>query len=410
MKPLYVNFCRNTVQGAAPENEEAEGRRLMRTTYAREGGRAETAASSSVWPFEAASFGVLKLAEGGRIVEANSAFRNMLGHEPADIEVRALGSLLYREPGAPARTDPWGYLLASLDAPAEIKFRHKSGAPKWALFSLSTTGEAGCHLAILIPIDEQKRREAAAARDLEHLSFALDAANQGIWNYDGVKDVWTFSAAWKRMRGISSRENYVAQGFDWLETIHPDDRAMVKDYSERQYSGELEEVAFQYREKHRDGHWMWILARGRALGGRTADGRPLRIVGTDTDITDIKIKEHDFETISRRLELALATSRVGVWEADLRTGAAFWDARTNQLFGRDDVAVTVPPGTWENLLHPEDRLAIVTKCQEGLATERGFAIDYRVILDSGEIRHIRCRSALVKDATAKKNLSASIGM
>ncbi len=72
--------------------------------------------------------------------------------------------------------------------------------------------------------------------------------------------------------------------------MHPDDHQRISDQIERQNSGELKVNAFEYRERHSDGHWIWILSRGRAIDWMP-DGSVARIVGTDTDITSLKEEE-----------------------------------------------------------------------------------------------------------------------
>jgi signal transduction histidine kinase len=72
--------------------------------------------------------------------------------------------------------------------------------------------------------------------------------------------------------------------------LHPDDRQRIVDEADQQNSGELKQNAFEYRERHRDGHWMWILSRGRPVEWM-ADGSVARIIGTDTDITSLKESE-----------------------------------------------------------------------------------------------------------------------
>jgi diguanylate cyclase (GGDEF)-like protein len=125
------------------------------------------------------------------------------------------------------------------------------------------------------------------------------------------------------------------------------------------------------------------------------DGRPTRFVGTDTGVSDIKSRQIEFEALSRRLEMALSTSAVGVWETDLVTREAVWDMRTFELFGMDPTPGPVPPGTWESLLHPEDRDTVIEYCTRSLQTRGGYACDYRILRPGGQVRHIRCRASVV---------------
>ena len=92
------------------------------------------------------------------------------------------------------------------------------------------------------------------------------------------------------MRGIGLDEEVDPSREAWLERIHPDDRQRIIEEAGRQNSGELVQNSFEYRERHRDGHYMWILSRGRPVEWMP-DGSVARIIGTDTDITSIKQDE-----------------------------------------------------------------------------------------------------------------------
>ena len=78
-----------------------------------------------------------------------------------------------------------------------------------------------------------------------------------------------------------------------------------------------------------------------------SDGAPLRVVGTDTDITKRKNDEEKLEKISRRLELALDVSCIGVFEADLQTGLVEWDDNILKIFGMEGTASIKPFAAWK---------------------------------------------------------------
>lgn len=480
----------------------------------------------------ASDLGLMIVSPSGGIRAIAGGARECLGLGPSDPLPGDLAAIVRSTDDEALSNDDVLALLQTGTAarPVECRLRRADGGSTRVAASVSQTDSSayGDLIVSVTSIESQCRQITAAAKELDHLSYALDATGQGVWDYNGETDFWYFSPAWKRMRGIPETENYVSTGDDWLDNVHPDDREMVRVATARQYAGELTDVAFEYRERHRDGHWIWLQARGRTMQG-LGDGKPLRIVGTDTDVTalrnsqaalgelerselrwkiavdsaeqgvwdhdlvtgeryysatwramrglgpddpppaddeqwlarvhpddrdrvalelqrslagdlehvsleyrerheaggwiwilrrgkpvshdsagrptrfigtdtgvsDLKSRELEFEALSRRLEMALSTSTVGVWETDLTSGEALWDARTAELFGLPPRATAVPPGTWENLVHPEDRARTLEICAEGLATDRGYACDYRIKLPNGVIRHVRCRAAIV---------------
>ena len=139
-------------------------------------------------------------------------------------------------------------------------------------------------------VTERKQAEEALTESESRWNFALEGAGQGVWDHDLRHKKAFFSPMWRKMRGIGLNE-YVDPSRDaWLARFHPDDRQRIADEADRQNSGELKQNSFEYRERHRDGHWIWILSRGRPVEWMP-DGDVARIIGTDTDITSLKEAE-----------------------------------------------------------------------------------------------------------------------
>ena len=139
-------------------------------------------------------------------------------------------------------------------------------------------------------ISERRRVEAALAESESRWNFALEGAGQGVWDHDLKHGKAFYSHMWRQMRGLSLDETVDGSRDAWLARVHPDDRARIMDQADRQNSGELGQNSFEYREQHRDGHYIWILSRGKAVEWNP-DGSVARIIGTDTDITSLKEAE-----------------------------------------------------------------------------------------------------------------------
>ncbi|HZP18967.1 MAG TPA: EAL domain-containing protein [Bauldia sp.] len=139
-------------------------------------------------------------------------------------------------------------------------------------------------------ITARKRAEDALAESESRWNFALEGAGQGVWDHDLRNRKAFFSPMWRKMRGIGLNEEVDPSREAWLARLHPDDRQRITAEADRQNAGELKQNSFEYRERHRDGHWMWILSRGRPVEWMP-DGTVARIIGTDTDITFLKEAE-----------------------------------------------------------------------------------------------------------------------
>lgn len=233
----------------------------------------------------------------------------------------------------------------------------------------------------------------AGSINYESWRVALESANQAIWEArDSTGELWV-TESWYRLRGLDPQKDADAI-HHWRNMVHPDDLKTLLEDQERQSSIHESLVSQQYRYRHADGHWVWVLSRGRILS-RDEFGRPDRLVGTDTDVTEMVAEQAQNNILTNRLQLSLEVSGVGIWEYDVDEGVAHWDARVRTIYGIDDGLETRPNAEWDTYVHPEDRERVVAVAGACFADKRNFSKDYRIVRPNGEIRHVRSRAKYV---------------
>ena len=116
----------------------------------------------------------------------------------------------------------------------------------------------------------------------ERLILALEGSNAGLWDYNLKAGEAFYSKQWLAMLGYEPGE-LSSSLKEWSERIHPEDRPIVMAALEAHLAGRTEYYEQDSRMRHRDGHYLWIQTRGRALRG--PDGQPYRMVGTHLDIS-----------------------------------------------------------------------------------------------------------------------------
>lgn len=143
----------------------------------------------------------------------------------------------------------------------------------------------------------------------ERLSLAINGVNDGVWDWDLQSNTLYLSPKWKEMIGYKDHElpNDHAS-FD--DNVHPEDRPDIRDALKRHLDGGTPGYRAVFRFRHKDGSWRWILARGEVQ--RDADGKPVRMVGSHTDITLQKLAEDDL----RLAASVFASSQEGVLITD----------------------------------------------------------------------------------------------
>jgi diguanylate cyclase (GGDEF)-like protein len=201
---------------------------------------------------------------------------------------------------------------------------------------------------------------------------------------------------WKLIRGFDPDEFVDSAADEWLKRVHPDDRDRITDIVGRQNHGKIARNAFEYRERHKAGHYIWIESKG-AADGWGPDGTPTRIIGTDTDITQRKLEEQERLELSRRLQLALDASQIGVFEGDLETGELFWDDRSHDIFGIPRERKSLRASDWENALHPDDAAQTLEAMSRAIEEKGTFNAKFRIIRPDDEIRTLMSRATYFQD-------------
>ncbi|MEY4483226.1 MAG: hypothetical protein RL693_678 [Verrucomicrobiota bacterium] len=130
-------------------------------------------------------------------------------------------------------------------------------------------------------ISEKTKDELATTK--ERFSLAVQGSNDGIWDWDFRTDEVFYSPRWKSMVGYEEHE--IKNHFSSFESLlHPDDRDQVMDEINSYLRGSNLSYSVEFRFRHKNGTFRWILSRGMAF--RDNAGQPYRMAGSHTDITE----------------------------------------------------------------------------------------------------------------------------
>lgn len=144
----------------------------------------------------------------------------------------------------------------------------------------------------------------------ERLRLAIAAANQGLYDLDLRTGKAVVSPEYARMLGYEPDE-FVETNEGWLDRLHPDDLPVAKQTYVDYIEGRLPEYRMEFRQRHKEGGWVWILSLGK-IQEWDENGQPLRMLGTHTDISARKEVEAALATTASRYKDLFHLAPVGM--------------------------------------------------------------------------------------------------
>ncbi len=133
----------------------------------------------------------------------------------------------------------------------------------------------------------------------EDVQRALSGADLGLWDLDVESGRLNLDARGCAMLGYGPGENVDHFGA-WRALVHPDDAPAVDSAIEEHLGGRSPSCSVEHRSRHKQGHWVWLLSRAKVTV-RDAGGAPLRMVGTQMDITPRKEAESALQRANQQL-------------------------------------------------------------------------------------------------------------
>ncbi len=152
------------------------------------------------------------------------------------------------------------------------------------------------------------RAEGALHESEERLRLALAAANQGLYDLNLQTGTAVVSPEYLRIIGYEPDEVMPTADW-WREQLHPEDREATSRTLEECARAERSEYRLEFRMRAKNGQWKWLLSLGKVVG-QDEQGRPLRLLGTHTDITQRREAHEQLENARVLLEAVLYQSPV----------------------------------------------------------------------------------------------------
>lgn len=116
------------------------------------------------------------------------------------------------------------------------------------------------------------------------------------------------------------------------------------------------------------------------------------------EVEERRRAEETLSEVTRRLQLAMASAHLGIWDWDVGNDRVIWDGKMCELYGVDSDAGPAGIDEWENRLHPDDRDMVAGALEAALRGEREYALEHRVLHPDGTLKYLRVNGMVMRDA------------
>jgi len=193
----------------------------------------------------------------------------------------------------------------------EFRIITKSGEERWIGHVCKTVYDInGVNIGIRgsnRDITKQKNIEQALKVSEDRLSKTLIAANDGMWDWNLITNKVYFDPRYYKMAGYAVDE-FPHEFNEFKKRIHPDDIENVMTQAQLHIEGNTTRYYVEFRFKRKNGDWLWVLGRGLIVE-RDKNNKPLRFIGTHSDITDRKKAQEALKASEEKYRLLTETMK-----------------------------------------------------------------------------------------------------
>lgn len=255
----------------------------------------------------------------------------------------------------------------------------------WA--SLDEAGTLSGYVGSVEDVTHARGVQEQLANERARMASIIEGTGAGTWEWNVQTGETRFNAKWASIIGYSLDELGPTSIQTWISFTHPDDLERSNQLLNTHFEGRSSHYECEGRMRHRDGHWVWILDRGRVLSW-TPDGKPEWMFGTHIDISARKAQEAALERSEWLLTRTGEIAGIGGWEFDLKTNEVTWTRQTKLLHGvAPDYVPNLAAGI--NFYKEEARPIVSAAVQRAVEFGEGFDLELPLVRADGRSIWIR---------------------
>ena len=340
----------------------------------------------------------------------SEGIHDLTGYSPEEFSIDLWGSIIQETvPVGPLRDLPPDEALRQARADRdtdwqfEMRIRTRSGEDRWvantATYVVDDEGQVLYSLGTLRDITERKQAEEALREAKVRVELVARSPNIGMWDWDLRTNQVYFSHEWQRQIGYEDHE--LPDTYEeWESRLHPDDRSRVLSALRENLNGSEQDYDVEFRLRHKDGSYRWIVARGAVLVDDTQT--PYRMLGCHLDVTERREAEEAlrFERALAQQYLDVAGVMLVALDADRRVslinprGCAILGSSKEEILGQD----------WFETFLPDEDVGEVKQVFDQVISGEVEPVDYHenpIVRKDGAWRMIAWHNSVLRDSTGQ---------
>jgi two-component system, cell cycle sensor histidine kinase and response regulator CckA len=246
-------------------------------------------------------------------------------------------------------------------------------------------GEPKALVAVVTDITDSKTQQLAMMEETARWQMLMERSRDGIVIIDaGSIAVSDANPAFAEMLGYSREELLGMHPWDW-------DLRFTREEIEAMPVGD--DIFFETKMRCRDGTVLNV-----EVSSTLTEFREKRqSFCICRDITEHKLAEEELKGATQRLQLAVSSGHLGIWDWDIVNDVLVWNERMYELYGVSKDTFKISRETWEKCLHPDDLALALEETRAAFSGEKEYDFEFRILRPDGETKFIKTNGKVIRD-------------
>ncbi|WPL17177.1 Signal transduction histidine-protein kinase BarA [Thiorhodovibrio winogradskyi] len=358
------------------------------------------------------------------VLRASSNAETVLGHSPEQLQATDFhfAELIHPEDRPQIRADLAEHIQQGADFFTQsYRLHHGDGQDRWMReFTRLIRDASGKVVEIhgyLFDQSPLRDIERTLQHERQRLAGILEGTRVGTWEWQVQTGEVVFNERWAEIIGYRLEELAPLSIDTWMRLAHPDDLAASERLLQAHFRGELDFYELESRMRHKDGHWVWVLDRGRVFAwSDDQPPRPLLMLGTHQDITERKQAELLLREKKEELDRYFAYSLDLLIIADLQGQFLRVNPEWERVLGYPVTDLIGRP--FFAFIHPEDIAATEAAVRDLDRGQTVFGFENRYRCQDGSYRWLEWRArvndgriyAVARDTTDRRAAEQALAL